>query len=250
MVLAINIGNTNIAVGNFSGNDAVVHRYNHKERKLQEDFINSLKEDFLNKKDIKTVAIASVVPELTPVISDMLLEATGKNPILINTSTDFGLDFSAYDSRLLGTDRLLCCVAALNKYQVPAIVIDLGTAITVNVLDIKGAFIGGSILPGIQMGLDALTKGTALLPKGKLVVPDTIIGNNTATCLTSGAIYGAASIIEGMVNKTEKELGYRCSVIVTGGSAKDIIPFCDVELVYDPNLLLEGIVMTMGKQEV
>lgn len=245
MILAINIGNTNVAVGFFSDNSTVVNRYRHKEYKSQEDFIKSLEADIWVKENIESVAISSVVPELTPIVSAMLLKVIGKNPTIINTDTNFILDFSEYDSSLLGTDRLLCCVAALEKYRSPAIVFDLGTAITINVLNKNGAFIGGAILAGVQMGLYALTEGTALLPKGKIVAPSTVIGNDTATCLTSGAVYGTAAIIEGMVRKIEKELGYKCTVVITGGDAEDIIPFCNIELMYEPNLLLEGIVTTL-----
>jgi len=241
MILAVNIGNTNIAIGFFNDNNLTVKRYSHKKCELHEEFVNSFRSDISATKEITSIAIASVVPRLTHVISYILLKETGKQPLIIDTSMDLGLDFSAYDSSLLGIDRLLCCVAALKKYESPAIIFDLGTAITVNVINKEACFIGGVILPGVQMGLEALTKGTALLPKGDLLAPSTVIGNNTATCLTSGAIYGTASIIEGMARRIEDELGYKCLAIITGGNAEDIIPYSDVDLIYEPNLLLEGI---------
>lgn len=243
MILAVNIGNTNIAIASFFNGEIKVQRYNYKKYSTQEKFINLIITDILKIADIKDIIIASVVPYLTPIISETLYTATGIKPNIVDTNTKFPLDFSAYDSKLLGVDRMLCCVAGLNKYKPPIIIFDLGTAITINVIDNKGNFLGGAILAGIQMSLNALTEGTALLPKAKLIPPTSVIGKDTQTCLTSGAIYGTVAIIDGMSLQIEKELGYKCNIILTGGNSEDIITFYNKEIIYEPNLLLEGLII-------
>lgn len=249
MILAVNIGNTNIAIASFYNKDIKVNRYNYKKYSSQEEFKNLLIADISSINNVEDIIIASVVPHLTPIISQSLFKATGIQPKTVDANNNFPLDFSAYDSKLLGVDRILCCVAALNKYQSSIIIFDLGTAITVNVINNKGSFLGGAILPGIQMSLNALTEGTALLPKGKLKAPTSVIGKDTQKCLSSGAIYGTVSIVEGMSLQIEKELGYECTIILTGGNAEDIIPFCNKNIIYEPNLLLEGLMLIQRGQK-
>ncbi len=185
-------------------------------------------------------AISSVVPEKTPLLLNSLQKITSSEPLFVSSQTDWEFDVSSY-SGVLGSDRLLCCSAALKKYQPPFIVVDFGTATTVNVVDPSGAFIGGVILPGVSTGLQALSVHTALLDKVSFFHPESVIGKNTAECMMSGATYGTASVIEGLVKRIRQELGAAASVIVTGGNAKAAISHCDLELHAEPNLLLEGL---------
>lgn len=247
MILAINIGNTNVTVA-FFNEDIKINRYSYKKYLNENDFLNTFESDILNIKGIKDIILSSVVPSLTPAIFTSLVKIIGIKPFIVDINSNFYLDYSSYDSSLIGIDRLLCCEAALDKYNSSIIVFDLGTAITVNVINNKGSFIGGAILPGVEMGLNALANGTALLPKGNLMEPSSVIGTNTAKCLISGAIYGTAAVIDGMSTQIEKDLGYKCCIIVTGGNAKDIIPYCNRELIYRPNLLLEGLLLLQRRK--
>jgi len=248
MILAINIGNTNVTVAFFNG-ITTIKRYSYKQYTKQNYFLKNLENDISNTRQVKGIIMSSVVPDLTPMIFNSIFKVTGLKPYIVDINSRFNLDFSAYDSKLIGVDRLLCCEAALETYKSSVIIFDLGTAITVNVINDKGAFIGGAILPGLEMGLKALTEGTALLPKGDILPPTSVIGNNTAKCLISGAIYGTAAIIDSMSLQIEKELGYKCSIIITGGNAKDILKFCNVDLIYKPNLLLEGLLLLQRRQK-
>ena len=132
-------------------------------------------------------------------------------------------------------------MAALRGYQPPMIVVDMGTATTMVVLDQTGALIGGSIAPGVKISLDALTERTALLPGLQLDVPKRAIGRNTIDCMRSGIMLGAACQIDGMVQRMEEELGMKTTVVVTGGIAKFVIPMCKTPVIYEKDLLIKGL---------
>jgi len=227
MKLAVNIGNTNIAVGYYENNGLIVKRYSHDDFNFTEQ-------------NITKIEIASVVPSLTDKVFDKLKNATGVEPKILSIA-DLDIDYSAYDSALLGIDRLLVCIGAIKKYQHSLIVFDLGTAITVNVVDKNKKFLGGAILAGLDMSLKALTAGTALLPLGGLNPPDNIIGKNTLEALASGSLYGTASMIEGMSKKIAESTKQDFKIVLTGGGAKHILPFLSFcNYIYEKELLLEG----------
>ena len=132
-------------------------------------------------------------------------------------------------------------VAALREHKPPMIIVDMGTATTMTVLDETGALIGGCICPGVKISMDALTERTALLPGLQLDQPKRAIGRNTIDCMRSGIMMGNACMLDGMVERMEEELGRKCTVIATGGIARFVIPMCRTPMIYDKDLIVKGL---------
>lgn len=244
MIFLASIGNTNLTYGLFHQGIITVDRYPIQKLSDPSD-IESLYNSILikheiSKTQIEGAVLTSVVPEKNNLFMETLGKLTSSEPIFISAQTDFGLDRSEY-SGVLGTDRLLCCSAALKKYKSPFIVIDLGTATTLNVINQHGAFIGGVILPGVVTGLQALATKTSLLQSISFTHQDSVIGKNTAEGMLAGATYGNAAMIEGLVKRIQQELGDITPVIVTGGNVDKVLAYCDMEVNVEPNLLLEGL---------
>ena len=152
-----------------------------------------------------------------------------------------GLNIKIENPAQTGADLVVGCVAALREHKPPMIVIDMGTATTMIVLDETGALIGGSIHPGVKISMDALTDRTALLPGLQLDQPKRAIGRNTIDCMRSGLMLGNACMLDGMVERMDAELGSKTTVVVTGGIAKFIVPMCKTPMIYDKDLLLKGL---------
>ena len=230
MTLAITIGNTNIKAGYINNKEVVSTSY------PKDRFIFNLNGDF------DKILISSVVPQLNNEVIIQLKEVTGiaRDNITLITTDDIPLDTSLYDTSLVGIDRLLCAYGGKTLYGYPCIIFDLGTAISISMVDLLGRFAGGAILPGVDMGLKALGT-TALLPTVTDITPGPVVGRSTLQSISSGAIYGTASIIEGMTKKIETQLGYKSKIIITGGFASKVRPYCDVELNLEENLGLTGL---------
>lgn len=245
MILAINIGNTNTAVGFWEQEGMRQVRF--PTGHLAGGRFLRFLEDELDRGGIPPDAIhssiaASVVPDKTQAVVEAVAALTGHSPLVLNHPSDFEMDLSAYDTRLLGSDRILCCLAAFEKFAAPLVVFDLGTATTANMVDKNGAFLGGAILPGVKMGLEALSRNTSLLPNARLSERIPLIGRSTGQCLESGAVYGTVCVIEGYVDRFQKSIGLPLTVVVTGGNAEGILPYCDMQVHYEPTLLLDGLV--------
>lgn len=251
MLLAINIGNTNITLGLQPYTQLLTCRI------LTEECTASLKieqgiETFINGQgftlqQISGCIISSVVPGKNTLVSDAVRKLIKAQPIIVSPLMDFGIDISPYDSSLIGTDRLLCCMASSVKFKMPFIVYDLGTATTANVVNENGVFLGGAIIPGFDIGLKALAQNTALIPETTASPYIPLIGTNTNECLLSGAIHGTAGFIDSYTDKVNEELGNKTTVIITGGNASRVIPFLKADAIYCPNLLLEGLLLLYSK---
>ena len=241
MILAVNIGNTNTicAVGARENNRKSAMRT--KEACQPEDFTTFLEEQF--GADIwcllQGCIISSVVPAKTLVIVKAIHNKTRKPLQLIDIS-ECDMDFSVYKSKL-GEDRIVCCMSAAAKYKAPIIVVDLGTATTFNIVSPDRVFLGGAILTGIQTGLTALTRHTALLPIVNDFSNVRLVGSDTEKSLVSGAIIGTACAIEGYVNRVQAQLGNIPTVIITGGNAPLVMPHCNFDFIYEPDLLINGL---------
>ncbi len=239
MILSVNIGNTNIccAFGAKEQNKRITIQT--KRILCVEDFTCSLEKYF--NPDFWRIAkgsiVASVVPEKTSIVVDAILQKTNKPPQRIDISK-LNIDVSRYKSNL-GEDRAVCCAAALSRYKPPIIVVDLGTATTINVIDASGVFIGGAIFVGVQTGLRALCERTSLLPQVSDCSNVTTIGNDTRQGLISGAIIGTANMIEGYINRIGMSLDKAPTVIVTGGNAPLVLLYCRFEFIYNPTLLID-----------
>ena len=152
-----------------------------------------------------------------------------------------GLNIAIDNPAQTGADLVVGCVAALREHKAPMIIIDMGTATTMMVLDKNSAMIGGAIIPGVRISMDALTSRAALLPGLQLNQPKKAIGRNTIECMRSGLMLGNACMIDGMIDRMEEELGCKTTVIATGGIAKFILPMCRHEIIYDKDLLVKGL---------
>lgn len=252
MILAVDIGNSNITFGGFvSDTPKFVARIKTDTQKTSDEYAVKLTEILLlygiDKKNISGTIISSVVPPLSPVIKNALRFITEKTPLFVGPGIKTGLNIHCDDPSSVGADLIAASVAAYNIYGAPALIIDMGTATKMMLIDKKGAFSGVSIIPGILMGLKALSSGTAQLPQVSLEIPPSIIGRNTADCMRSGVIFGNASMIDGMIDRIFEESGYSLPVYATGGLASLIIDHCKHDIILDENMVLKGLYILYNK---
>ena len=193
----------------------------------------------INIKDIEGAILSSVVPEITHEVSQALELLLKKKPFIIGHGIKTGLNIKIDNQKTLGADRVCDAVCVIEEYKTPAIIIDMGTATTLSVIDKDNNHIGGMIIPGIKTSLDSLSSHASQLPFISLEAPKHLIGKNTVECMQSGMIYGTASMIDGLIDRIKEELGEDTSVISTGGLARLIIPYSKHEITYDPNILLK-----------
>ena len=246
MILTVDIGNSNIVIGGVEGeNIAFEARIRTDSTKTSDEYCVDLKilldVHGIAADQIEGSIIASVVPQVLNSMKTALAKLTGKSSLVVGPGLKTGLDIRLDNPSQTGADLVVGCVAALREHKPPMIVIDMGTATTMVVLDKSGALVGGCICPGVKLSMDALTNGTALLPGLQLDTPQKAIGRNTIDCMRSGIMMGTACMLDGMIQRMERELGYKTTVIATGGISKFVIPMCNTEMIYDKDLLLRGL---------
>ena len=247
MILAVDIGNSNIVFGGVEKEQILFEaRIRTETTKTSDEYCVDLKIILdvyhVKPEDIEGTIISSVVPQVLNSVKTALKKLTGKSPLVVGPGLKTGLNIRIDNPSQVGADLVVGCVAALREHKAPLIVIDMGTATTMIVVDRTGAFIGGSISPGVKISMDALTGRTALLPGLQLDAPRHAIGRNTIDCMRSGIMLGTACMLDGMVERMEAELGEKATVVLTGGIAKFIAPMCRTEMVYDKDLLIKGLV--------
>ena len=191
--------------------------------------------------------ISSVVPSVTNRVKEAMEKITGKDVLVVGPGVKTGLKIKLDNPSQLGSDRVADAVAASNLYACPLIIIDMGTATTVSVVDGDKNFVGGMIMPGLMVSMEALSSKTSQLPQISLDAPKRAIGRNTADCIRSGLVYGNAAAIDGLVENIEQELGAKCTVISTGGLAKIVTPLCKSNIIEDDKLLLKGLMIIYEK---
>lgn len=243
MVLAFDIGNTTITVGGFSNGVLTFCGRISSDRKMSSSLCTEKIRELLSLEKIETVEgsiISSVVPELTHIV-EKAVSNIGPAPFVVTTKMDTGLEIEGYDITNLGCDRIVDCVSALSLYKPPVIVFDLGTAITLSVLNNTGVFVGGMILPGIGISKNALSAQASQLPNIELELPDIQMGTDTVSCMQLGILHGTASIIEGLSQRAEEYLEERATVVLTGGYANAILPCLRREVHYEKHLMLKGL---------
>lgn len=192
-------------------------------------------------KDIEDCIISSVVPSVGASVSNAVSKLCEIVPMMIGPGVKTGLNIKIDNPAQLGADLVAGAVGALSKYTLPCIVIDMGTASTISVIDKNGSFLGGVIAAGVNLTLKALAENTAQLTSIHIEAPRSVIGSNTVDCMKSGLVYGTAAMLDGLLERIENELSDSAAVVATGGLAKEIIPHCNHTIVYDENLLLEGL---------
>lgn len=246
MILTVDIGNSNIVLGGVEG-DVICF-----EARLRTDTTKTSDEYCIDLKmllDVNHIApehiegsiIASVVPQVLNSMRTAIMKISDKRILVVGPGLKTGLNIKIENPSQTGADLVVGSVAALREYRPPLIVVDMGTATTITVLDETGALVGGAISPGVKISMDALTERTALLPGLQLDQPKRAIGRNTIDCMRSGIMLGNACMLDGMIDRMEAELGQRATVVVTGGIARFVMPLCRREMIYDKDLLIKGL---------
>lgn len=254
MILTVDIGNSNIVIGGVRDDEILFEaRLRTEATKTSDEYcldVKSLMDVYgVDPAQVEGAIIASVVPQVLNSFQTAIKKLTGKTALVVGPGLKTGLNILLENPGQTGADLVVGSVAALREYEPPLTVIDMGTATTVSVLDKNGAYIGGAIIPGVKISMDALTDRTALLPGLQLDQPKRAIGRNTVDAMRSGIMMGTACMLDGIIERMEEELGYQTKVIATGGIAKFIIPLCRREMVYDKDLLTKGLV-TLYKENV
>jgi len=252
MILAIDIGNSNIVLGCIREGKILFEARMATDRiKTADQYCAELKTMLglfdVVPADIEGSIVSSVVPLVQQVIVRAVERLTGKPCLTVGPGLKTGLNIKIDNPAQAGSDLIVGAVAAIEAYGAPVCIIDLGTATTICVVDREGAFRGGAIAPGVMLSLNALSGGTAQLPGISLEQPRRAIGTNTVDSMRSGLLLGSAAMLDGMVERMEAELGCALPVVATGGLAKAIVPLCKRDMVIDENLLLTGLYLLYKK---
>lgn len=252
MILALDVGNSNIVFGCVDKEKTYFVSRLSTDRSCTDDeyairFKNLLELNGITPEKIKGSIISSVVPQLINILVMAVEKAVGVTPLVVGPGVKTGLNIKIDNPAQLGSDLVVDAVAALDAYPVPLVIIDMGTATTISVVDKNKYYLGGMILPGVKISLDALTSRTSLLQGISLEVPKKVIGSNTIDCMKSGLVYGNASVLDGLIDRIEEELGEKVTAVATGGLSKSIVPYCKREIIVDDNLLLKGLYLIYQK---
>lgn len=252
MILTVDVGNTNIVIGCSSGDKMLfVERLStYNSRTVIEHaiaFKNILELYNINPDEISGGIIASVVPSETSVIKRAMEKIIDGKIIVVGPGTKSGLSIIIDNPAQLGANLVVGAVAGIHEYGEPLIIINMSTATTVSVIDKKKNYIGGMILAGVTTALEALIDKTSLLQDVAVEAPKKIIGSNTCDCIRSGAVYGTAAAIDGIIDRVESEIGYKATVVATGILAENVIPYCMHDIIVDNELFIKGLVMIYNK---
>ena len=252
MILAIDIGNSNIVLGVFDNDDLLfTSRISTDISTTSDELAVMVSEIFairgIDKSGIDGAALSSVVPALTKAMSEAVELISGKTPFIVAPGIKTGLNIRIDNPSSLGADLLTDCVAAVALYQKPVIVIDMGTATTMTAVDRDKNIIGVAIMPGVRTALNALTKNTAQLTQISIEAPAKAIGTNTVESMQSGIVYGNAAMLDGMISRFEKELGEEAFVVITGGVSDVIYRHVSKKVHHNPHLQLRGLLILYRK---
>ena len=246
MILAVDIGNTNIVIGCMEKEKVYfVERVSTNISKTELEYVVEFKTllDLYQIKvgEITGSIIASVVPPLTNIVKAAMEKLLHNVPLVVGPGVKTGLNILMDHPGQVGSDLIVNAVAGLKYYGAPIIIIDMGTATTISVVDEKKNYVGGMILPGVKVSLESLVNRTSQLPRISLEAPKKIIGKNTIDCMKSGIIMGQASSMDGMIERIWEEMGCQAAVVATGGLAGCIIPYCKKKIICDNELTLKGL---------
>lgn len=257
MILTIDVGNTNTQFGAFDDNETLVFqsRIATNQFRMEDEYAVTLMDILelygVDAKDISGAILASVVPPVTVQIKPAIEKVCGCRVKTVGPGLKTGLNIKIDEPAALGADLAAVAVGAKEKYTLPAIVVDLGTATKILAVDKSGAFVGGIIAPGVKISAEALAAKTAVLPligiSGEPI--KSVIGTNTIDCMRSGLLNGTAFMLDGMIESFQKELGESCTVIATGGFSGVIKPLCKTDFIHDENLILKGLLEIYKKNK-
>lgn len=248
MLLAIDVGNSTTSVGLFDRekNLRFLAYLDTDSRKTADqisiDLMNLFTLYHYEYQDVTGAIFCSVVPPLNFMMSKALTRLLGKPPMMVGPGVRTGLNLRMENQVQVGADIVADAVAALERFEPPIITIDMGTATTIGVIDAQRNYVGGMLLPGVNVSLEALSRRAAQLPAISLQHPKSVIGKNTEDCMRSGIVYGTAGMLDGIIERIRAEFGGReISVVATGGNAPVIVKYCKTPIVYDKFLLMNGL---------
>ncbi len=254
MILAIDVGNTNIVVALYD-NDKLRRNWRMAtDKNKASDEYGVLITQFLQFENVSTddiddVMIASVVPTVMHSLKNAVKRYIGCEPMIVGPGIKTGMNIRYDNPRELGADRIVNAVAAIHKYKPPLIIVDFGTATTFCAVDRNGDYLGGVISAGVKISMSALFEKTAKLPKVEIVKPGSVIGRSTSSAIQSGAVFGHAGQVDGIVRRIKKEIGGDATVIATGGLAKMIAEESDEINFVDSMLTLDGLKILYDKNK-
>ena len=255
MLLAVDIGNSNIVIGCIDDDGEILDIFRMKTdiSKTDDEYAAAMESILrlggVNCTKFTGSIISSVVPPLTSEFKSIVKRITGTVPLVVGTGVKTGLNVLIENPASLGADIVAGSVAAMAKYPLPVIICDMGTATTIVTVDKNANYIGGAILPGVAISMNALSGGTSQLQKVPIEAPKKCINTVTVEAMKSGAVFGTASMIDGMIDRFEEELGMKCSVVATGGLAPMIVGYCKHDVIVDENLLLRGLEIIYKKNK-
>ncbi|MBS6735158.1 MAG: type III pantothenate kinase [Clostridiales bacterium] len=252
MILAIDIGNTNIVVGCVDEKKTYfIERLSTDRSKTDLEYAIIIKNVLdiyrIHPGQLEGGIISSVVPQVTMMVKMAAEKILKKEILVVGAGIKTGLNILIDNPAQLGSDLVVDAVAGIHEYPLPLIIFDMGTATTVSAVDRDKKYLGGMILPGIRTSLDALTARASQLQGIDLEPPKKLIGKNTIDCMKSGVIYGNAACVDGVIARMKEELGEDATVVATGGLAKCIIPYCREKIILDDDLLLKGLLVIFRK---
>lgn len=252
MLLVIDAGNTNITIGAYSEETLqftarLATDHHATTDRIAVDLSSIFKLNHISEEDFEGAIISSVVPEISNALKEAVRKVTGTSPLMLGPGVKTGLNILTDNPAEVGADLVAGAVAAKNKYPLPAIIVDLGTATKVIALDKNGAFRGCSISPGVAISLNALSSGASQLINISLSSPDHAIGTNTVDSMTSGLIYGTVDMLDGMCNRFAKELKDPVQTVIATGGLGRIAAGCQTEMVMDQDLILDGLKLIYQK---
>ena len=254
MILAIDIGNTNIVIGCVDEKKTYfIERLATVKTKTELEYAIDIKVVLelygISREDIKGGIICSVVPQITSIVRLAAEKVLRRQILVVGPGIKTGLNILMDNPAQLGSDLVAGAVAGINEYPLPLIILGMGTATTICVIDEKKNYIGGMILPGVMVSLNSLTAHAAQLQGISLEPPRQMIGKNTIDCMKSGIINGNAAVVDGMIDRIEEEIGKKATAVATGGLAKAIVPYCRRKVILDDNLLLKGLLIIYNKNK-
>lgn len=253
MLLALDIGNTNITFGVFGEDGEGASRYAPSSRwrittepgRMPDEYglllNNLLSLKSISPRDLTSVSLCSVVPPLTPAFVDVSRDYFDIEPLVVGAGVKTGIKVLYDNPRDVGADRIADAAAALELYGGPAIIVDFGTATVFDAVSAEGEYIGGAIAPGLSVAANGLFHSTSQLRRVELEVPSTAIGKNTVHAIQSGLMFGYSDLVKGMVSRFDREMGGGCKIIATGGLAELIEKEADVFDAVNPELTLAGL---------
>ncbi len=248
MLLAIDIGNSNIVWGVFDGDKLLADwRVGTDHAKTTDEYaillLDLLRVEGISPERVNGVILSSVVPPLTPLFEELSETYFHCLPLIVSTELETGLTIKYTNPQEVGSDRIVNAAAAYRRYGGPIIIVDFGTATTFCTVTATGEYLGGAIAPGLRISAEALYTRTAKLPKIELVRPKSAIGQDTVTSMQAGLIFGYAGLVDELVRRIQHELGRECFVLATGGLAGLIAPESQAIREIRPHLTLEGLAL-------